>query len=188
MALDVEVEAGPESGGDLQGWVVTVRDEEYPGLVISFEYAFQRYDRVLLRSGFAVRWDPDVLAHSEITLYEIRRDFPVAVWERAAQSHVVRDIERLDEEYGRDEPTMERPSSGEDGASRLLLVAAEYVKNINEGVPDPVAAIARSHGVKPETARSWVHRARTKGHLGPAEAGKAGVGVGRPSSPRERRT
>jgi hypothetical protein len=175
MTLVVEVQKRGGDWGDLQGWSATVRDDEYPGLLIGFEYEFHRYESLLLRSGFAVRWDPDDPPSSEISLYEIRRDFPIAVWERAAQSHVVSEIEREVEEDGSEPPPIEAPSSSERGTSRLMLVAAEYVKNINEGVPDPVAAIARSHGVKPETARSWVHRARTKGYLGPAEAGKAGV-------------
>lgn len=188
MTLGVEVQKRTGDLGDLQGWIATIRDDEYPGLLVTFEYEFHQYENILFRSGFGVHWDPDDPPASEISLYEIRRDFPIAVWERAAQSHVVSDIEREDEEDGLEAREIQAPSSSEAGPSRLFLVAAEYVKNINKGVPDPVAAIARSHRVKPETARSWVHRARKKGLLGPAEAGKAGVGVAASSRTDESKT
>ncbi len=174
MALKVEVEQQ-----ELDAWVATVRDDEYPYLIVSFEY--EHADGYLFRSGFSVRWDPESLSTTEITLYEIRRDFPISSWERAAQLEVVLLIEREQVEEGR-EPNVEASSSSETGVPRLLLIACEYMKNISEGIPDPVAKIARNHRVKSETARSWVHRARSKGYLGPAEVGKAGVSPTRSKS------
>jgi len=175
MTLIVDVEDREDDE-----WVAVVRDDEYPGLIIGFEYWLG--DEHLFRSGFSVRWDPEAGRHSEISLYEIRRDFPVAVWERAAQGHIVDVIQQREEEYyGEPAAPVATPSSSEEGLPRLLLIAVEYKKNINEGIADPVAAIAKSHGVKPETARSWVHRARNKGYLGPTDAGKAGVSP-RPST------
>jgi hypothetical protein len=174
VSLRVEVEEQ-----DRDAWVATIRDDEYPYLIVSFEYEFA--EGYLFRTGFSVRWDPDSSSSSEITLYEIRRDFPISSWEKAAQLEVVLLIEREQVESER-EPHVEGSSSSETGVPRLLSIAVEYKKNISEGIPDPVAKIARNHGVKPETARSWVHRARSKGYLGPAEVGKAGVSPTRSKS------
>lgn len=48
---------------------------------------------------------------------------------------------------------------------RLAVVAVEYQRHRLEGRTDPAAEIARKHGVKPATARSWIHRARAAGLL-----------------------
>jgi hypothetical protein len=169
MTLTVDIEEREQDE-----WGAVVHDDEYPYLVIRFEYELTE-DR-LVRSGFCVRWDRDGAGlASEIGLYEIRRDFPIKAWELAAQAHVVEAIDLARDEAEQGEPHVEPTSSGEAGIPRLMTIAIEYKKNIWDGVPDPVAAIARRHGVKPETARSWVHRARKKGYLGPTKPGKAGV-------------
>jgi hypothetical protein len=172
-------------------WIATIRDDEYAGLMASFEYEAHGLDLIL--SGFSVSRDPDaadVARVEEIRLYQIRRDLPIGVWGRAAQLEVVLAIESREQKRGGGTRVVGTTSS-ESGTPRLQEVAIEYHENIRQAVPEPVLEIARRHGVKPETARSWVHRARTKGYLGPAEAGKAGVSRRKEASkeePSERKT
>src|SRR5262249_45401434 len=122
MGLAVEVEEGEEE----DQWIAVVADDEYPYLRISFEYSFTEAqlsstEGHLFRSGFSVRWDSEGGASrfDDISLYEIRRDFPIGVWERAAQAAVVAQIEvRLEEdEYGE---TVQPTPSSEKGLPRLL--------------------------------------------------------------------
>lgn len=58
---------------------------------------------------------------------------------------------------------------------RLALVAVDYQRMLAEGRSDPAAEIARRDGVTPSTVRSWIHRARKAGFLGPAYDRTAGV-------------
>lgn len=54
------------------------------------------------------------------------------------------------------------------GLRKLATVAYEYRGHLTEGRLDPAAEIARTHEVSMSTARTWIHRARKAGLLGPA--------------------
>lgn len=59
--------------------------------------------------------------------------------------------------------------------TRLARVAVLYQYLIAQGKSDPASEIARQHDISSATARSWVHRARKAGFLGPAVGPTAGV-------------
>lgn len=57
--------------------------------------------------------------------------------------------------------------------SRLANIAVEYQRYLLEGRADPAAEIARQHNVNPNTARTWIHRARQAKLLTPTGGGTA---------------
>jgi hypothetical protein len=104
---------------------------------------------------------------------EVVRKVPVAVWHRASRALLV--VEEVSSQEGEEAGKETR---------RYAHIAEEYRRNVAKGLRDPAAEIARSHKVKPATARAWVRRARQRGLLGHALGplpGEEFPGFGHPS-------
>ncbi len=150
--------------------VVTLTDEARPGLTVTLRFASP--GPTLAGVSVEGELSPEVL-----------RRLPWSTWERTAKARV---MERLRSDHQRivelagfaDQVAALHPEVSDRRSARahlrLARVAEEYRQNLVDGLSDPVGAIARAHGVKPGTARAWVHRARKEGYLGPASGPVAG--------------
>ncbi len=158
---------------DRDGFRTTVRieDEKREGIVATFTY-----------TGNGPRLASMSIEGEELAPATMR-SLPWPTWERTARAAVMEqareDHRRIMEVAGvYDEVASLHPELTDRRSARsharLVGIAREYRKNLVDGVPDPVGAIARAHDVKPVTARSWVHRARKEGYLDPAAGPVAG--------------
>jgi hypothetical protein len=156
-----------------EDWPVSVRFHyEYgspptgPGVLIGLELSFGR----------------------DFSVADVRR-LPLATWDRAARGQkeqaateerqtqlasalakVRGDLEALGLSPEEAAAVLSGPEAARPGRPKtrdLDQVAAEYRENVRQGLRDPVAAMARTHGVKPNTARKWVWQARKAGLIAP---------------------
>jgi len=178
MATSIESVELVDDRDDGIGVTVAVTDDYYPHLRVRF--TFDDADGTLPLDSVSVERTEEELKHRpEISVYELRAEFPWAAWERAAR---VAAAEEFAERVGHLRPVGVESSQGSLFTSLLIEVAMEYRTNVKAGLHNPAAMIAEKHGVKPATARSWIHRARELGLLGPAKgttAGEAGVAASR---------
>lgn len=147
---------------------IAVEDSTHPNLRAIFTYsAARQMSQALI--GFALEpregADPGLLTVTQI------RDLPVARWEQAARASV---IQQAREALAGLAKVLEGQTATKLGG--LAEVARSYRMNVAAGMRDPVASIARDHGVKQATAAGWVFRARKAGLLGPAIGRTPGEG------------
>jgi hypothetical protein len=156
------------------GVSVVLTDDFYPHLRVRFTY--DNDDGTLPLNSVSVERTNEEMDHQpEITVFQLRAEFPWAAWERAAR---VAAAEEFAERVGGLRPVGVDSREGSLFSSLLIDVAMDYRANVKAGLRNPAAVIAEKHGVKPATARSWIHRARGLGLLGPAKgttAGEAGI-------------
>ena len=178
MATSIEsVDLVDDRDGGI-GVAVSVTDDYYPHLRVRF--TFDDGEGTLPLDSVSVeRIEEDLKHRPEISVYELRAEFPWAGWERAAR---VAAAEEFAERVGHLRPVGVESREGSLFTRLLIEVAMEYRSNVKAGLRNPAAMIAEKHGVKPATARSWIHRARELGLLGPAKgttAGEAGIASSR---------
>lgn len=158
---------------------VSLQDEKYPHLRVDLR--FEDADDALPLDSVCVQRDKsDLMPHSAISTEELRAGFPWTTWERAARAAAAN---YLMDRYADRRPGLSPSGFFEPRGSfdaLLLQVVEEYRENVVAGARNPAALIADKHGVNPATARSWLHRARRLGLLGPA-ADRAAGEVGAPS-------
>lgn len=187
MITDAEVEV--EERGTI---AVRLRDDDHPQLQIHFTYSPGLTGDLGL-VGYSVGPAPGSRGRdlrSFATFTEAQR-LPWKRWEQAARSKVAADrregaedlalvdlVTRLATQH----PDLALADPRMDAALHLARVAAEYRTNVAAGLRSPAAEIARSHGVRPETARAWISRARKAGFLGPAVGPTPGEAAAKPST------
>jgi hypothetical protein len=153
---------------------VQIADPSYPWLQAAFVYVFYggtlELDQVRVSrvGGEAEERDP------EIQVRQLMSQFPWARWENAARTSASEYLSTAPDQNLRYFVPRVKPLLIGSPGPNLAEVAQEYRRNVKKGLRDPVAQIARNHGVKPGTARAWVHRARTMGLLGPARGPTSG--------------
>jgi hypothetical protein len=165
--MDLQLEGGKTS------WTALIRDEEaYPGVAARFDYE--------VADGELEATETFVQA-SGPEADELVRAAPLATWRRVAKIRIwqkaIQPAEELGTPTDKVHASMQALLAGDRQpfndvlwASTLLQTAAtEYVEHVAAGVRDPVAQIARSHGVPPATAAGWIFRARKAGYLAPAK-------------------
>jgi hypothetical protein len=196
VTLSVVV-GSPQPSGDTRvvSVAVTVEDSDHPRIGAAFGYLVGDAGRaVFLRSlQVAPATGTPVGQQRRLTVTTVR-NLPLARWEAAARAHlaqvpgfqpasaddvlfVLRHVtpkDRVDRLYpGLAESKRPADVRKYRGLLHLAAVAEDFVREQLSGSPDPGAAIARQHNVKPATARSWVHRARKAGLLAsPPEGGQ----------------
>jgi hypothetical protein len=162
---------------------VKIRDPEFAGIEVSFEYwmvsGFLLLDRVQIESV-----GPGDAGVTEITPTFLRAEARWGVWEAAARIRVEESVEDTGEELhpaeGASPLEILRPGSGRvDWAKRLAVLALEYRSVVKGGVRNPVEVIAGRTGTPIETIRAWVHRARNEGYLQPWKARPGAAVMGR---------
>ncbi|MDP9225722.1 MAG: hypothetical protein M3P18_18150 [Actinomycetota bacterium] len=165
-----------EGGG---GVAVSLWDEQFPHLRVDLRFE-DGDDQLPLDSVCVQRDKIDSMPNPAISTQELRAEFPWTTWERAARAAAANFLisHYADRRPGLSPNGLFEPRSSFDAL--LLQVVEEYRANVVSGVRNPAAMIAEKHGVKPATARSWLHRARQLGLLGPA-ADRAAGEVGTPS-------
>lgn len=159
MACVVTVE---RRGSAPEVWEARVVVDDRPGIAAAFHY--ERRGRGVILTEVALRRG----GGGSLVAADLRRRYPLASWEKAARTAVL-------EESGSGVPLLR--VTGERAVERLsrdMQVAFEYRDNVKKGLRDPVAEIARRHGVKPSTARGWVYRCRRRGLLGAARGRTSG--------------
>jgi transposase-like protein len=177
-------EAVPVAGGR-PVIVVGIVDDEHPDIEARFAY-WQPPEGPLVPFGISVLpHDLDTSRSPALTVSHLR-SLPLARWQRAARAKATEELRGTAGPLAEHAREMEGVLSGQRqsrdmrairAAAHLIEVAGEYRDNLKAGLPDPVAEIARQHGVNPSTARAWVFRARKAGILGPASGPTAGETV-----------
>jgi transposase-like protein len=165
----------------VEGGVVAVSlsDEQFPHLLVDFR--FEDADDALPLDSVCVQRDKsDSMLNPAISTQELRARFPWTAWERAARAAAANYLmgRYADRRPGLSSNGFFEPRDSFDDL--LLQVVEEYRANVVAGAHNPAALIAEKHGVRPATARSWLHQARRLGLLGPA-ADRAAGEVGAPS-------
>jgi len=165
----------------VEGGVVAVSlsDEQFPHLLVDFR--FEDADEALPLDSVCVQRDKSgSTPNPAISTQELRAGFPWTTWERAARAAAANYLMGyyVDRRPGLSPNGFFEPRGSFDAL--LLQVVEEYRANVVAGAHNPAALIAEKHGVKPATARSWLHKARQLGLLGPA-ADRAAGEVGAPS-------
>jgi transposase-like protein len=189
---------GSELAGTMWIVRCTVHEEDQPHVRAQFDFQCWLAEDLSDMTAYlvAVKLESICLEHMAtpvpITISAVR-DFPLARWESAARSLVIGkfaddDVEKtlalpIDSDTKRkivtevllqglypgidDDPT---PGGRRRARSlrKLADVAAHYRELLSMGRADPAAEIARTNDVSPSTARTWIHRARQAGLLGPA--------------------
>ena len=158
---------------------VEISDPLHPEVSVRFDYSLDVDQKNPALSGVHLTGAGD---NGEVDVQDFR-ELPMGRWEKAGR---VAALEALDHERKeRNEQALADLQAAADrgdfrakraltAMNRLLTVAVQYRDNVARGVPDPVAQIARTEGVKPATARTWVRRARQAGLIGPAFGPTAG--------------
>jgi hypothetical protein len=186
MRLHVRI-ARPQHPGT---WTARVSDPAFPGETITLTFQIVQRQRErhpsMLRlvelqvsrkgRGTPVRHDPVIGLERRARDAELVARRRLAKVLEKAKPYPIRDIVRS--RY----PEVLKPSTKKSkGAARsmkahlrLAARAQEYLANLQAGLPDPSAELARRHGVPRERARAWVHRARRAGYLGPTNERRAG--------------
>lgn len=162
----------------------TVEDPQKPGACAVFEF------QILLKAGApaaavlrSIKLER-LIGAEPITVTAVR-DWPLARWEAAARGAVTAEQslggpvepEALlrsvfpEVEHAGDTPGERRHWNG---LRKLAEAAVLYRELVTEGRADPSAEMARIKNVSPATSRSWIHRARQVGLLGPAVGRTAG--------------
>jgi len=153
----------------------TVTDDDYPGLQARFTY---QKDGRLTAVTIAQTDGEAVLTMTTL------RDLPMVTWQQAARATAAKVA--IAAERGASRTTTGKgwdltgislddlPHRNVLTPARLVRVADAYRANLAAGVRSPAAAIAKQYGVPASTVRSWLHRARKAGLLGPAFVGTAG--------------
>ena len=154
------------------GIAVSVSDEQFPHLRVDLR--FEDGDEALALDSVCVhRVTADSGPNPAISTQQLRGGFPWSTWERAARVAAAQYLANHEDVAIDPEPAAS-PELDDPFGALLLQVVDEYRTNILAGVHNPAALIAEKHGVKPATARSWLHRARRLGLLGPAADRAAG--------------
>lgn len=190
--MTLEIDAAIDDGGDTAMTALArVQDSDHEGLTASFGYLVEPTDKAIRIALRSIHIDAsDAEPGRRLTVTDVR-DLPLTRWESAARARITADLQRkLSEMFDAiksvdpkeviadlrikqlypDALTAVGASAERrlDGLRRLALTSVEYQTLLADGRADPAAEIARMHQVTPSTARSWIHRARKAGFLGPA--------------------
>jgi hypothetical protein len=157
---------------------VEVTDSDYPELLARFAYDWYITSDFVLVSVSVSRASGRARLGFGLTMSQMR-DLPLSTWQQAAYAAAVEQILKPLTRATTDAPhtadvATRIITSVPRNPGRLVAVAADYRAKVAAGIRNPSAEIARTYGVKPSTARSWIHRARAVGLLGPAPRNSAG--------------
>lgn len=165
---------------------VTVRPDEQPQLIVTFQYLV-RTGEVLFPCGLKIEPAGDGPSDGWVRLgVGLIRDLPIARWERAAraaaekqvegakvwewrQAQTPREITRLAETIVREMNPGLDPAAGKAAARRwnrlvrLAEVVHEHDAARARGAKSPAGEVASARGVEPSTVRSWLSQAKQEG-------------------------